>query len=429
MKLAATFALALLLGGNAAAEELTLDRAVAEALANNPSVRAAGDNAASMAEAIGIARAAYYPTLSADARGARWQSHAFLPSSLTKQIPISTIGPTDDWSAGIDVSYLLYDSGRRRAEVAAARAAATGAEAEAGRAALEIVFAVHQTFFAIEAADAAIRATDSRLARSEDHLRLATVRKEAGAVPSIDVVRSRVAIANARAALARAQANRAIAAGTLNTLLGRAVDAPVAIATQPEARPLPSLDDALRAALESRPELAAARHRAEASRSLVDVARSASGPRVALQGGYGWRDDAFLPEDNEWSVGVGVNIDIFTGFARRHRVARAKLEQKRDEAQAADVELRVRKDVWAALQEAAQATATVDAANEAVREAEEAVRLAHARYEAGAGTINDLLDAESALLAAQSQQIASAFDREAATSAVLRATGGLLPRE
>lgn len=427
MKIAATFAIAVLLAGTAAAEDLTLDRAVAEALANNPSVRAAGNNAAAMAEAIGIARAAYYPTLSADARGARWQSHAFLPAGLTKQIPISTVGPTDDWSAGIDVTYLLYDSGRRRAEVAAARAAATGAEAEADRAALEIAFAVHQTFFAVEAAEAAIRAAESRAARSDEHLRLATIRKEAGAVPSIDVVRARVEIANARAALARAQSNRAIAAGTLNTLLARPVDAPVEIATQPEARALPALDQALQVAVESRPELAAARHRAEASRRLVDVARSARGPRVALQGGYGWRDDDFLPEDEEWSVGVGVNFDIFTGFARRHRVARAALEQKRDEAAADDVELRVRKDVWAALQEAGQAVATLDASAAAVREAEEAVRLARARYEAGAGTINDLLDAESALLAAESQQIASTFDREAATSAVLRATGELLP--
>lgn len=417
-------ALLLVLTATAAhAGELTLDQAVAAALANNPGVQAATFAAEAAAEAVGIARAAYYPTVTADARAAQWQAHAFLPKGIP--FAANTI-ETEDYSAGIDVRYLLFDSGRRSAEVAAAQAAAGGASAEADRARLETVFAVHRTFFALEAAEAALRAARSRAERAEAHVALAQTRKDAGAVPSIDVVRARVEVANARGAIARAEANREVAAGALNTLMGVDVIAPVSLQGSAGPRELPSLEEALRIAAGRRPEVAAARHRAEASRNLIDVARSAYGPKIAVQGGYGWRDDAFLPEDEEWSIGIGVDYEIFSGFARRHRVARARNEEKRDRAQLSEAEQRVRQEVWSAVQDAGHAGATLEAAEAARREAEEALRLARARYEAGAGTINDLLDAESALLQADAVRIAAVFERERAESAVLRATGSLL---
>ncbi|MHB0972150.1 MAG: TolC family protein [Thermoanaerobaculia bacterium] len=409
----------------AAAEELTLDQAVASALANNPGVQAATFAAEAAAEAVGTARAAYFPTVTADARAAQWQAHAFLPKGIP--IAANTI-ETDDYSAGVDVRYLLFDSGRRSADVAAARAMADGAGAEADRARLETVFAVHRTYFALEAAEAALSAARARAERAEAHVALAQTRKDAGAVASIDVVRARVEVANARGSLARAEANRAIAAGALNTLMGAEVAAPVTLKGSVGPRAIPSLEEALRVAEAQRPEVAAARHRAEASRNLVDVARSAYGPKVSVQGGYGWRDDDFLPEDEEWSIGVGIDYEIFTGYARRHRVARARSEEKRDRAQLSDAEQRVRQEVWSALQDAEHAGVSLDAAEAAKREAEEALRLARARYEAGAGTINDLLDAESALLQADAVRITALFERERTESAVLRATGSLLPQ-
>jgi outer membrane protein len=58
-----------------------------------------------------------------------------------------------------------------------------------------------------------------------------------------------------------------------------------------------------------------------------------------------------------------------------------------------------------------------------VTEAQEALRLARARYDAGAGTINDLLDAEAALTQAESLRIQTVYGEQVAISALRRASG------
>src|SRR5574340_1086728 len=100
---------------------LTVDAAVRIALDRNPRLRAAAEGVRVADEAVGEARAPYYPTLDASAGYTRWETHAYLPGGLAPDLP-STIGPTNDWTAGFTGRYTLYDSGRRAADLRAALA-------------------------------------------------------------------------------------------------------------------------------------------------------------------------------------------------------------------------------------------------------------------------------------------------------------------
>ena len=64
-------------------------------------------------------------------------------------------------------------------------------------------------------------------------------------------------------------------------------------------------------------------------------------------------------------------------------------------------------------------------ATETSSEAEQSVAFARARYEAGAGTLNDLLDAESALTQAETSLVAAELSYRLATALVERAQGQL----
>lgn len=57
--------------------------------------------------------------------------------------------------------------------------------------------------------------------------------------------------------------------------------------------------------------------------------------------------------------------------------------------------------------------------------AQESLRFARARYEAGASTITDLLDAESALTQADAAHLAAGLGFRVASARLLRAEGGL----
>ncbi len=404
------------------AEPLTLDECVRAALEQHPSYAAANAAADAARESVGVARAAFYPTLAADAAYRRFETHVFLPKGLPLAFdPI--VGPIDDWSAGVDVRYTLYDHGARRSELAGAQAAhaSAGAGTEATRE--QIVFAVHDAFYRLAAWMSSGDAAAERLKRAEAHVALAQARLDAGAVPPVDVIRARTVAANARLVIANTRAATDVARGALNAAMGRPAQSPLEIAPSSENIPPVDVEGAIQRALEQRPEARAAREKEAVQRARVGVARSAFGPKARVAAGYGLRDSRFLPQDPDWYAAINLDVPLFDGNATRHRVASANAEVRRQEAETAAVLNAIRQEVWSTGTTLEQRREAVVAAEAARQEAGEAVRLATARYDAGAGTINDLLDAETALLEADTQIVRARFEEQIAYAAFRKAAG------
>ncbi len=407
---------------------LTLEEAVEIALERNPLTRVAREGVTSAKEAVGEARAPYYPELGLAASYNRWQRHAFLPSGLIRPGIPSTIGPTNDWFTGVTTHYTLFDFGKRRAELRAAQARQGAAQEDANRVRQDIVLSVHEAYFGLVASMETEVVARKALARAQDHLRVARARKEAGAVPQVDVVRAQVEVADAQLALERAEGLVRVAKGNLNTAMGLPVEASIEVDRSPrEVVPPARIDlaEALDRAVSARPELRGARQRLEASRRGVDLARSAYGPKVKGEASWGWRDTSYFPHDKDWLVGVSVELPIFTGFSRKHRLARAKSELSREQADGERLTQAVRQDVWTAysrLRETYEATLSTEVQ---LRDASETLRLASERYQAGAGTITDLMDSETALARAEAVRVAALWDYQVALSVFQRAAGEL----
>lgn len=381
------------------APPLSLDDCVRAALGQNPQIQVGEAGVAAATELVGEAKAPYWPSFFFRMGYSRWESHAFLPSVFSIPLIPETIGPTDDWGLKLSGRYLLFDSGARRAGVRAAEAGRGGATQENARIRRELVLQVHRAFYSLAGAEDAVSVGRENLARAEDQLRLAKNRKEAGAVPLADVLRAEVGVANARLELIRLQNQARIAAGALNTAMGLPSELPVAI--QPDSGPpVPpdptDLAAAAAEALRQRPEILAAQQKVEASRQGVSGAKSAFGPRVNADAGVGVRDNDFFPSDQDWALGVSVEIPVFTGFSLQRKLGRAKAQLSQDEALLASLSLKIRQEVWTAAANLQTAGEAIAAAEVLIRQADESLRLARERYEAGAGVITDLLDAETA---------------------------------
>jgi outer membrane protein TolC len=416
--------------GQAATKEtpLTLEGAVRIALETNPSIRIVREDVTAAKAATGETRAAYYPDLGLVAGYSRWERHAFLPSGLALPGISKTIGPTDDWFAGLRASYMIFDSGRRRAELQAAIARVGVAEEEAARARHDIVLLVHQSYFSLAAAQEVESIARKKLARADDHLRLAVERKEAGAVPPADVVRAQVDVADAGLSLEKAASDIRIAKGNLNASMGLSPDMPIEIDTRPRDIVAPEtirISEALEMAVQGRPEIKAARQAIVAARNRVDSARSAFGLKIRAEGSYGWRDEIFAPRDRDWMAGISLELPLFTGFESKYKVEKARAELAREEAGLEALTLAVRRDVWTAYSNLKESYERIQAAEPLVRDAEESVRLARERYDAGAGTMTDLLDSEAALARAEGVRTEARWSYQIARSAFLRASGTL----
>ncbi len=405
---------------------LALDAAVRIAIAENPLLRAAAEGVAAAVEGIGIAKAAYFPDVTMESRYRRFDSHVFLPAGVPAET--STLGATDDWSAGLKIGYSLYDGGVRRAETEAAKAGLAAYREDAQRVRQDVVFGVHRAYYRVQSAEAERSAAVARIQRARDHLRLAQTLKDAGAVPLADVLRARVELAEAELGIVRAEGNVRTSYGDLNTAMG--LPAALAVAVEGRSVSIPEGGDhrpeeALARALRQRPEIAAARERIAAAGKRMSAIAGSYGPHLRAEAAAGVRDSQFLPQDEDWSVGVALRVPIFSGFSKTHRVERARSEGRVLEAEAEALSNRIGQEVWAAVSGLKSAAEAVHQTAELRGEAEQSLAFARARYEAGAGTMNDLLDAEANLTRAEAAQVASELDHRLAAVVLLRAQGDL----
>lgn len=409
---------------------LKVDAAVWIALDRNPVTRAAAEGVRVAEKAVGEARAPYYPTLSVAASYGRWETHAFLPEGLVGSTIPTTIGPTDDWTAAFTGRYTLYDSGRRAADLRAALAQQRVAEHEAARVRQDLALEVRRTFYALVAARDGERVADTNLARAEEHLRLALERRAAGAVSGGDVVQAQVHVAEARLARVRVESLVQQARGALNTAMGLPVATPVEADSQeaPVAPPNPvEVSGGLAQALTDRPTIAAAVQRALAATEAVSAAQRAFGPKIAAEWSVGLRDSHFFPSERDWRAGVTVTWSLFDGFAKRHRLAGARAAHARDEAEVERTKQTVQAEVWSAHATLRETHEAIAAADVLIRDADENVRIARERYRVGAGTVNELLDAQAALARAGAVLSQAAWDYRTARATYDWTIGRALP--
>lgn len=409
---------------------LSLNDCIKIALETSPLKQAAAQNLQTAREIVGETRAPYYPELGLQARYAYWQQRAFLPKDLAipgRPLP-KIIGPTEDWMAGLRVRYTLFDSGERRAQYHSALARQGVAEEEKARITQDLALGVYQGYYGLAAALETLAVAEKNLARAKDHLRLAQERKAAGAVSQADVLRVQVETADAELVLVRAEHLVRISRGGLNTIMGLPAERPLILEVKGDETILtdfPDISTALNQAIHNRPEIKAALKRIEALKGGVEAAKSTFGPKVRAEGSYGRRDTVFFPQDDEWLAGISIEWPLFTGFFREHRLARAKTEVSREEAEVRQLLLKVRQEVWTACSKIKETYEAVQATKVTVNHAQESMRLAKERYEAGAGTVTDLLDSQTALARAQANQVEAEWDYHTAQAVFKRSTGSL----
>ncbi|MFA5057346.1 MAG: TolC family protein [Opitutaceae bacterium] len=407
---------------------LSLDDCLRLAADNQPLLAAAEAGVSAATEAVGEARAPYWPQVDLSGGYHRWQKRAFLPSGLTlpgHSLP-ELIGPLDDWTGGLTSRVTLFDFGERRAGLDAARARLGSARADAATTRADIRLSVQSAFYALAAAQDLLAVAERNLARTESHLALARARREAGAVPEADVLRVQAEVASARLQQIAARSRVRTGSGQLNTVMGRPAETPLAIAPPAPAvsPPAPAdIEAAVRQAIARRPELKAEQLRVEAARANVDGARAARTPKLRADGAYGWNDTAFLPGTAEWQVGLSVDLPVFDAGSRAHRTARTKAELAREQAVYDNRVLQVRQEVWAAAAELERAGDSIAATEANVRASEESLRVVRERYRSGAALITDLLDTQTALATAEAGLAGARWTYLTARAAYDRAIG------
>ncbi|MBA4386779.1 MAG: hypothetical protein C0404_02290 [Verrucomicrobia bacterium] len=413
---------------------LTLNQCVVIAVAGNPAAAAAKEGVRASQDYAAMASSPHYPTLNAYASYRKWETHAFMPPGLGgpgMAIP-EVIGPTPDWSTGVRARWTIFDAGQTRAQVLAARSRSEASGAEAKALEQEIVLNVHRSFFSLVSARQNLAVTETNVLRTAQHLDIASKRRSAGSAVEADVLRAQTQLADARLAAVRAGSLVRLARGNLNASMGLSPELLTEVV--PAHLPLVSPDSidiqaAFETAMAGRPELAAQLFRIAASKRAIATVKSESWPRLQLDGSYGRRDNQFFPSDTDWAVGISLDVPLFSGFSSRRKLAASMHELAAEEARARQVVLSIRQEVWSAAQKLKETREALSASEAFVRDAGESARAMLQRYEAGAATTTDLLDAQTTLTRAEGNLVQARWDYQVSKSTFDRATGAIVVPE
>ena len=259
-------------------------------------------------------------------------------------------------------------------------------------------------------------------------------RFEAGTVPRFNVLRAEVELANARPKLIRARNALRVAKNNLANLLGYDVprtaveDIPLTLSGKLAADATPiELPVALAKALEQRTELAALRKAERLRQEAVTAAEAGRKPSAQVFAGIGSHSSRFsqhLTRDiSGWDVGWQASWNLFDGWLVKGKVAEALALQRKAQEETEDVARRIELDVRTAYSNFVEAQEVLESQKKVQEQAEEALRLANARSEAGTGTQLDVLNAQTALTEARTTQIQALHDYSVARAKLERAMG------
>jgi outer membrane protein TolC len=336
-------------------------------------------------------------------------------------------------SAGVQTNIVSIPawSEKRRQNLLSRTAKESEAEARNG-----VVYAVKQQYFTLVKAErlAQVSRESERLARDEESRAEALF--EVGTVARGDVLKARARRATTQLDRIRAVNQVEIQRSKLKQVIGLKPGAPLYIETVlDENVVLPDSAVAVSTALSSRPELSRAVAAERAARAGLFGARAKRLPEVTgslsvdrsknttrvEELGNGEFDDTYYA--TEWFGQVRLSLPIFNGFATEGGAKSARGALLEAEAQRRQGEVNVAVEVQQAWLSVREAVERIDVAKEGLASAEEDHSFSKSRYELGAGTFLDLLNAQVSLAQAKQSYVEALADAHVAEAALERAVG------
>jgi HAE1 family hydrophobic/amphiphilic exporter-1 len=382
----------------AAVRVLTLEDAVRIATEKNRDVRKARAYQEWVQGKYVEERAGALPHLVAQATAAVTRDEAtrrltrdFTPASMT------------DKELGVTLDQALFTWGKVGAAVRAARSGIASADDQLEHYRQAAVRTVTEAFYDVLFSRRLQAIARETLGQRERQVAEAEQRHQLGTATDYDLLAARVALANQKPEVLRSEGLVAVTLDQLRVVLAeetQAIDATGSLEAEPEEGP--ALEEAVRTALEHRPDLKALGRAVEVRQEVVKVLGADDKPRLDLRAGAGYRWLDVGPgaysaggDGSNWSAALVLSFPFFDGLATRGRVREAEsdLAQARlDVAQARDG---VQVEVHSALEQLRVSAEIVRALSGTVGQAKRLLEMSRQGQELGVKT---RLEVEDALL-------------------------------
>ena len=326
------------------------------------------------------------------------------------------------WNHNATLSQLVTDFGHTRDLTAAQEHSREANQAAYEQAQSDVALQVKQAYFNLLSAQRLIKVQEDSIVNRREHVAEARSRFSAGLGLPSDVTRAETALSASLFQLSQAQTTASNNRLQFNLALG--LDPRMKITLREEEEPLlgfKTTEELFEMALAQRPELQQYKQQVASAQSTLDAAYTTSTPSISVNGAYQNRQN---PSFQTLGINLAIQFQAIDGGLQDGKITEGKANLDRAKADLEGAEQRVLSQVGQAylnLKNAEQqvASATAEEAN-----ARETLRLTNGRYKVGLGIFLDVLDAQSALLTAQTNRVNALTQVYLSRAALTRAVSG-----
>ena len=420
-------------------QPITLEQAIELAIRNNKDIEDARLDVERAQEVVRENKAPLFPSLQLGS-GLTYSDSAFLDSITEQRIddavedareanPALTEAQARDnvesqfanpdsnsfnFNADLTLNYTIFNSGLRGASIRAAEKQLRSTELG-----LEVI--IEQTrldtasdYYDLQDSNAQVKIEEAAVQDAQQTLKDAQLLEKAGLGTRFDVLRAEVELAQAQQRLSTAIANQNIDRRQLAETLSvsHKTDLSTADAIEKAGDWELSLPKSIVQAFANRAELDQILLTREINKEQRTIALAAIRPALSASANYGFDDDFeddFDIADN-YSIGLNLQWTFFDGGAARASARQSEKDIKIAETQFADQRNQIRFAVEQAFFGLKANENNIGTATKEVELAEESLRLARLRFQAGVGTQTDVIEAQTQLTTARGNLLSSIID-------------------
>lgn len=362
----------------------------------------------------------------------------------------------------------IFTGGRIRNEIGAADLAALAVENRLARTWEELIFNVSSAYYSILGQRKVLESLNFSREVLTKHNRRVEDLMSVGKAARVDVLRTEVRIADLDQRLEREKNILEIQRRVLTSLIGAPLaQEPVKVQGSLKLGPQRlDLSSAMTMAFSERGDYRAARASLDSQALKVRASSGALWPKVSVDGSIGMRSATGIDDNGvaytrrlnittkrsadtspsvsnyiaptpllrePWSnpdstlpvgsIGVVVDYPIFDGGRIRSQISEQEAKLASQGQQVRKLELQIRQDVETAMLNVSSSRRRAEATRKAIEQSKESVRIEIQKFDLGKGSITDVLDAQSAMLEAETTHYRALSDYNIAIAQLDMATG------
>jgi len=441
-RVVAVTALAVLLAATAAAQTadsqatpLTLEEAIATALAHSPKIQAARSQVDASQERITQARSGFLPQISfrerySNTTNPMWAFGTKLNQGVITRNDFNPLSLNDpdsinNFASVFSLVWPVFDSGQtwyghKQAKLGS-EIAGSGLERTRQEVTARTIIRYTDLLLTIKN----LTVVEQALESARVNLKMVESRYKTGFFVKSDLLRAQVRIGNLEQQRLQTESAVAVAQAGLNAVMGVAITRehdPVSVLDK-VAEPRGSLESWIQTALERRLDLKQLRYQKDIAAQEFKKARAAHLPSLHLMGNYEINSEKFDGSHDSYTVGAELNLNLYSGSRLSARAREARALLKAVEARLRDMELGIRVQTRQAFLESRSTWEAIQVARISVSQAEEGLRIVKNRYKNDLVTMVDLLDSEVALQQARTHLFRRLHDYKVSSTSLALAAG------